>query len=68
MSKLRQPLEFRNVIDESKLGDILAIDAVVSTLEGDTVIPDVSVSIYYFIQLTIPVIRIQLEFVGFHYG
>ncbi len=31
-------------------------------------IPDVSVAVYGLVQLTIPVIAIHLELVGFHYG
>ena len=54
------------MIYQSKLADILAIDTVVPTLETHTMIPYMSVSIYRLVQLTIPVMAIHLELVGFH--
>ncbi len=52
------------MIHQPKLGDILAIDGIVTTLQRDTMIPDRSVSLYGLVQLTIAVIRIQFELVG----
>lgn len=66
MGKARQSLQFRDMIDQPKLADMLAIDRIVTTLEGDAVIPHPSVSIYGLVQFTIAVIAIQLELVGFH--
>ena len=54
------------MIYQPKLADILAIDTIVSPLKTNAVIPDMSVSIYRLVQLTIAVIAIQLELVGFH--
>ena len=67
MGKLGESFQLRYMIYQTKLADILAIDTIVATLERDTMIPDVSVSIYRFVQFTIPVIAIQLELVGFHW-
>ena len=61
--------QFRNVIYQPKLADILvSIDGVVTTLKRNAMIPNKSVSIYRFVQLTITVIAIHLELVGFHEG
>ena len=66
MSKLGKPLQLRYMIYQPKLADILAIDGIVPTLKGNAVIPHMSMTVYGLVQFTIPVITIQLEFVGFH--
>ena len=54
------------MIYQPKLADILAIDRIVTTLKRDTVIPHISMTVYRLVQLTIPVIAIHFELVGFH--
>ena len=66
MSKLGKSLQLRYMIYQPKLADIFAIDGIVPTLKRNAVIPDMSMTVYRLVQFTIPVIRIQLELVGFH--
>ena len=66
MGKPRQPLQFRDMVYQSKLADIVAVDPIVATLERNAMIPDRSVSFYRFMQITIAVIGIHFELVGFH--
>ena len=66
MGKPRQTFEFREVVYQSKLANILTIDCIVLSLKGNTMIPDMSVSVYGLVQFTITVIGIQLELVGLH--
>ena len=54
------------MVYQPKLADMFTIDNVVTTLKGNAMIPHVSVSVYSLVQLTITVIAIQLELVGFH--
>ena len=56
------------MVYQPELADIFAIDGIVPSLERDAIIPDVSMTIYRLMQLTIAVIGIQLKLVGFHYG
>ena len=66
MSEPRHPLQFRDMVYQSKLADIFAVDAVIATLERDAMIPDRCVSFYLLMQISITVIGIHLELVGFH--
>ena len=66
MGKPGQPFQFRDMIYQPKPADILTIEGIVPTLESNTMIPYMSVSTYALVQLTIPVIAIHLELVGFH--
>ena len=68
MGKPRQSFQLRDVIYQSKLADIFAIDCVVPTLKRNAMIPHISMTVYGLVQLTITVITIQLELVGFHEG
>ena len=68
MGKLRQPFQLGEVVYQSKLADIFAIDYIVTTLKGNAVIPDVGMTVYGLVQLTIPVIAVQLKLVGLHGG
>ena len=68
VGELRQTFQVRYMIYQPKLADIFAVDAIVSPLNGNAVIPHMSVSIYRLVQLTITVIGIHLELVGFHHG
>jgi hypothetical protein len=42
------------------------MDSVVSVIQSNEVISHLSMAIYCFVQFTITVIAIHLEFVGFH--
>ena len=66
MGKSVGSLQFGDMVYQPELADIFAIDSVVATLKGNAVIPDVSMTIYRLMQLTITVIGIQLELVSFH--
>ena len=66
MGKALGMFQLRYMIYQPKFADILAIDAIVTTLKRDATIPHRSVSVYRLVQLTIAVITIQLEPVGFH--
>ena len=68
MSKSVCSLQSRDMVYQPELADIFAIDGIVPSLERDAMIPDVSMTIYRLMQLTIAVIGIQLKLVGFHYG
>ena len=68
MGKSVGSLQFGDMDYQPELADIFTIDSVVPTLKRDTVIPDVTVSVYRLVQFTIAVITIQLELVGFHQG
>ena len=58
--------QFRGMVYQSKLANILTIDGIVPSLKGNTMIPDMSMSVYGLVQFTIPVIAIQFELVGLH--
>ena len=66
MFKALGSFEFRDMVYQSKLADIFAIDCIVPTLKRNAVIPHMSVSVYGLVQFTIAVIAIQLELVGLH--
>ena len=66
MGKSVGSLQFGDMVYQPELADILAIDGIVPSLKGDAVIPDRSVSFYRLMQITIAVIGIQFELVGFH--
>ena len=66
MGKLGESFQLRYMIYQTKLADILAIDSIVPTLKPNAVIPHISMTVYGLVQLTIPVIAIHLELVGFH--
>ena len=66
MSKLSKAFQLRYMIYQTKLADILAIEAIVPTLKGNAVIPHISMTLYRLVQFTIAVIAIHLELVGFH--
>ena len=68
MGKAVCSLQFGDMGYQPELADIVAIDGIVPSLERDAMIPDVSMTIYRLMQLTIAVIGIQLKLVGFHYG
>ena len=68
MGKLRKSFQLRYMVNQPKLADIFAVNRIVSTLERNAMIPNVCMTIYGLVQLTIAVIGIQLELVGFHDG
>ena len=66
MGKSVGSLQFGDMVNQPELADIFTIDGIVPSLEGNTMIPHLSMTIYRFMQFTIPVIGIQLKLVGFH--
>ncbi len=66
MGKSVGSLQFGDMVYQPDLADIFAIDAIVTSLKRNTMIPDVSMTIYRLMQLTIAVIGIQLKLVGCH--
>ena len=58
MGKPRQTFKFRDMVYQSKLTDIFAIDCIVPSLECDAMIPDRTVSVYRFMQISIAVVAI----------
>ena len=68
MGKSVGSLQFGDMVYQPELADIFTIDGIVPSLEGNTMIPDVSMTIYRFMQLTIAGIGIQPKLVGFHEG
>ena len=56
------------MVYQPKLADMFTIDSVVPTLKRNAMIPHFGVSVYRLVQLTITVIAIHLELVGFHEG
>ena len=54
------------MVYESKLADIFAVDSIVPSLDGNAMIPHLSMTVYRLVQFTVAVIRIQLKLVGFH--
>ena len=68
MGKSVGSFQFGDMVYQPELADIFAIDGIVPSLERDAMIPDVSMTIYRLMQLTIAVIGMQLKLVGFHYG
>ncbi len=66
MGKALGSFQFRYMIYQPKLADILAIDGIVPTLKRNAVISHMSMTAYGLVQFTIAMITIQLEFVDFH--
>ena len=58
--------QFTDMLHQPKLADVFTEHRKVATLERDAMIPHRSVSFYRLMQLTIAVIGIQFELVGFH--
>ena len=56
------------MVNQPKPADIFTVAGIVATLKGYAMIPYMSVSVYGLVQLTIAVISIHFELVGFHYG
>lgn len=68
MGKSVGSLQFGDMVYQPDLADIFAIDGIVPSLKRNTMIPDVSMTSYRLMQLTIAVTGIQLKLIGFHYG
>ena len=68
MGKSGAPFQLGQVPHQGFFARIFTIDSVVPTTQRHKVIPYFSMAINRLMQLTIPVIAIHLELVGFHYG
>ena len=66
MCKAGKSFQLCQVSHECFLTGILPIDSMVSATQGYKVIPDMSMAVNRLLQLTISVVAIHFELVGFH--